>query len=540
MIQSKFGVMVLIEIAIMSFTYLPAKAQGSDLYAQEVIDSFYLQRDGKPLWVKGKRLNKSGKKLLKVLQKSWVHGFNPNNYYVSKIENFIDGKRYLSKEKALNIELLLTSGYIRYVQDLSGMRVDAYTLGLRKNDWLQRITPQAAVDILPDNLKNIDIFLQNREPKSTTYQRLKEELVSLVENNNDDDIRNVPINFNRVLYPNRGDKNIPALRVRLGVYQDEQEDLYTYDKKLVAAVKAFQREKGLKPDGIIGKQTLFALNHGKKDKIRQIIINLERLRWIPDEKPERFVVVNIPSAQLWAIDNGAVKFTMPVVVGRKKRATPQFITKIHGVRFNPTWTVPPTIKKEDILPHLQENSGYLADKGMELFDGYGKDAPTLDPSSIDWSNISEIELNNLNMVQIPGAHNPLGRIRVLMPNEYNIYLHDTNDKSLFRRSDRAKSSGCVRMKDPHKVAMFALENRKGWSEDKMANILKTGKIKDVYTSDKVSVYILYYTVWLDENHEVIYGQDIYGRDDKLFDQLKKLDLITIIGDDGNILSASAR
>jgi len=534
----KFCIMSFAVIATISFVAF--SVQASDLREQEAIDNFYLERDGRPLWVKGKRLSKGGKKLYSTIQKSWENGLNPDRYFISDIDRIMEEGRYLNKDRALQVELLLTSGYIRYVQDLSGMRVNASSLGLRENDWLQRISISEAISLLPDDLKNIDAFLHSREPQSSTYQRLKVEMKRLVDSNSGNNERlNVPVVFSRVLYPGRGDKNIPALRARLGVYEENLNDLYTYDTALVNAVKEFQASKGLKEDGIIGKQTLFALNHGKSDKIRQIIVNMERLRWIPDEKPERFIVVNIPSARLWAIDNGSVEFTMPVVVGRKKRATPPFISKIHGVRFNPTWTVPPTIKKEDILPSLQENPSYLADKGMELFDGYGRDATTLDPSSIDWNTISENELNNLNMVQIPGEHNPLGRIRVLMPNEYDIYLHDTNNKSLFSRSDRTKSSGCIRMRDPDKVATFALKNRNGWSNDKMKDVLKTGKIKDVYTSDKVSVYILYYTVWLDENGNVMYGQDIYGRDDDLFAMLKKLDAIPIIVDNDNIVSAAA-
>ncbi len=530
--------MVFILISITSF--LPFYAKASDLYAQDVIDSFYFKREGKPLWIKGRRINRFGKKLYSVLQKSWENGLNPDNYYVSDIEKIIKDVRYDRKDSALKAELLLTSGYIRYVQDLSGMRVDATELGLRKSDWLQRISPQEAIDMLPKELKTIDSFLKTLEPQSITYQRLKSELVKLVNSTDyQSNITNAPIYFNHILYPGMGDKNIPALRVRLGAHETSSNNLYIYDGKLVEAVKKFQKEKGLKPDGIIGKKTLFALNHGNKDKIRQIIVNMERLRWIEDKKPSRFIVVNIPSAQLWAVDNGSVEFTMPVVVGRKKRATLPFITKIHGVRFNPTWTVPPTIKKEDILPHLQENPLYLSDKGIELFDGYAKDAATLDPSAIDWNNISDIELNNLNMVQVPGSHNPLGRIRILMPNEYNIYLHDTNDRSLFARSDRAKSSGCIRMRDPEKVAMFALKKHSNWSVNKMSEILESGILKDIYTNDKVSVYILYYTIWLDEKNDLVYAQDIYGRDRDLFALLEKLDAIPIIRDNEVILSASA-
>ena len=140
---------------------------------------------------------------------------------------------------------------------------------------------------------------------------------------------------------------------------------------------------------------------------------------------------------------------------------------------------------------------------MELYRGYGKDAPTLDPTAMDWDSINENDLKSLRMVQIAGNHNPLGRIRVLMPNNYNIYLHDTNNRTLFHKANRAKSSGCVRMKYPEKVAMFALEKRNGWDEEAMRRTLKKAKTSDIYTSEKMPVYLLYYTVWIGGQGQVV-------------------------------------
>tara|TARA_R110001592_G_scaffold79054_1_gene236726 strand:- start:54522 stop:56156 length:1635 start_codon:yes stop_codon:yes gene_type:complete len=542
MARTLFCLKAMTFIVIVAFSAFPASpSEAKPLYAQAVFDQFYQQRDGEPLWIRGKRLNSAGKKLYGVLQESWMHGFNPDLYYVSEIRAILDNRNDPDVTSALRLEVLLTSGYMRYVQDLSGMRVNASDLDLRQEDWLQRIPAQEALALLPDDLDDIDDFLETRAPQTHTYQRLKQELTTLVEDQDGRAAHDAPIRISRTIYPGQEAKSILAIRQRLDVAEGLPENQYVYDAPLVAAVKEFQTQKGLDADGIIGTQTVFAFNHGKVDKIRQIILNMERLRWIPDAKPDRFIVVNIPSARLWAIEDGAVAFSMPVVVGRKKRKTLSFITQTHGVRFNPTWTVPSTIKKEDILPHLQENPAYLTDKGMELFDGYGRDALTLDPQSVDWENISKDQLEHLNMVQVPGAHNPLGRIRILMPNAYNIYLHDTNEKSLFGKSNRAQSSGCVRMKDPDKVAIFTLKNRRGggWTQDDTDALLKTGKLKDIYTDDHVPVYLLYYTVWLDERDQVIYGQDIYDGDQALFHALEKLDGIPIIVDNDNkMLSAS--
>ncbi len=492
------------------------------------LEAYYAQREGQPLWLSNSKLNRSGKDLISILKQSWMNGLNPASYNIEQIANILKySKRRMNSEQALEIELLLTDAYVNYVRDLSGMRINARDMGLNPKDWKQRIGVGEALSLLPNNKKNIAEFLLLREPQGLTYQRLKSQLTSLIEDKSFIRNNHSTLYFKSLVRAGRGYGDIPKLRDRLGLKNIENEDRYIYDIELVSAVKEFQIEKGLKPDGIIGRQTLDVLNQTNLDKVKQLIVNMERLRWIEDEKPERFIVVNIPSATLWAVDNGKVSFEMPVVVGRKKRETPSFVTNIHGVRFNPTWTVPPTIKEEDILPQLQKDPAYLSGKGMELYDGYGKNSVTLDPFVVDWENVTKAELHGLRMVQVAGDHNPLGRIRVLMPNSHNVYLHDTNHKELFVRSNRYKSSGCVRLEDPEKVALFALEKRKNWSEKRMYTTLGKGKTTDVYTPERIPVYLLYYTTWLGEKSQIIYGLDIYGHDKTLFQLLEKLDGFTI-------------
>ncbi|MCB1651440.1 MAG: L,D-transpeptidase family protein, partial [Alphaproteobacteria bacterium] len=315
-------------------------------------------------------------------------------------------------------------------------------------------------------------------------------------------------------------------------------DPYIYDDRLSAAVIEFQKQNGLKPDGIVGSQTLEILNKTNKQKIGQIIANLERLRWVEENKPDKFVVVNIPSATLWAVDGGKVQFEMPVIVGRKKRPTNTFVAQITGVRFNPTWTVPPTIKKEDILPKLKEDPEYLSSKGMELVSGVGENALTIDPASVDWAAISEDDLKQFNMVQTPGSHNPLGQIRVLMPNRYNIYLHDTNERGYFSRASRAASSGCVRLKEPKKMADFIMRSGKSWNDAQMESLLGAGKMRDVFIKNPIPVYLLYYTVWINEKGELVYGNDLYGYDKKLIKMLSDIDGILIpVDNNGSIRAA---
>lgn len=241
----------------------------------------------------------------------------------------------------------------------------------------------------------------------------------------------------------------------------------------------------------------------------QLALNMERLRWLPEEKPERFIIVNIPSARLWAIEKGQAKLEMPVIVGRKDRATPSFIVDSIGVRFNPTWTIPPTIKEKDIWPKLKENPYYLIDKKVEIFEG----DQTLDPSIVDWNEISRQELHQFRMVQLPGPANPLGKVRILMPNKYSIFLHDTIESG-FHGHERSYSSGCVRLQKPEKVAEFILQKN-------VKTYMQSNETQDVLTKSRVPIQILYHTVWLGAGQNIIYGEDIYGYDKTLEKALRK-------------------
>ncbi len=526
---------------------IPVFAQERPLFYQTAINNFYEQSGSEPFWIAGRKLNPSGKVLWRALSQSWEHGLNPDTYYAKEIEYILSLPTYQRGEDsalALKLELLLTSGYVQYARDLSGMRIEAKNMGLDARDWKQRVSAYEVLSFLPQNIENMEALLKELEPQTATYQRLKREMHRIIADNNssrsDTDQPEKPyLEYTKAIHPGDEHGDIPDIRAVLNVKQPGIEQRYIYDPALFEAVKSFQKSNNLADDGIIGRQTIAALNRNNERNLRQIIVNMERLRWVSQMKPERFIVVNIPIERLWAIENGKIRFTMPVAVGTPQRPTIPFITSVHGVRFNPTWTVPETIKKEDIWPNLKKDPNYLHDKGMELLSDYKANAITLDPASIEWDKISEDELLSYNMVQIPGSHNPLGRIRILMPNPHDIFLHDTNDKAVFSYSDRAVSSGCVRMKEPEKLALFVLEKNPNWKgKEELENILKTNHTKDIYTSDRVTVYLLYYTVWLDEKRRIIYGSDIYGRDKQLWEELKKLDGVPASGDNISRLSTT--
>jgi len=478
--------------------------------------TFYQKRNNEPVWLKGYgRYQPTAEQILNILHTSWTHGLNPENYHVDEI------KRLMNNPTGANrfaLELLLSDAVMRYGRDLTGMRIDPGAIRQKSKYWRQ---PKRGLDILEHVAVSQDIeeAFRQLEPFGTLYGQLRRELVRLLKEN---DTEHAPVSLNGFLRPGDGHKKILEFRIRMGLDPEEApQGKYYYDDQLAQAIMEFQRESGLNPDGVIGPKTVDMLNITNEDKINQVLANLERLRWLDQERPEKYVLVNIPSATLWAVENGSIELQMPVIVGNKVRPTNSFKTEITGIRFNPNWTVPPTIKRVDYLPKLRQDPHYLTSKGIELIKGYGSNARTLDPASINWENISSRELHSIRMVQSPGRNNPLGRVRVIMQNPYNIYLHDTNKPEYFEKQDRTLSSGCIRMAEPEKLAQFVLKHNSGWSEAKMSSILNTGRLTEVDAEVTMPVYILYQTIWQDENGKLVYGRDIYKEDQRLVSVLKE-------------------
>jgi murein L,D-transpeptidase YcbB/YkuD len=494
---------------------------GQKFYDAPGMKAFYEARDYSSVWLASSFMRqRKAETLLKSFEASWKHGLNPATYRIEEIKSLMETAKGTER---FALDLVLSDALVRYGRDLTGMRVAPKSIGQRSKYWR---TPLRGIDILDHvaNASDTRGALASLAPQGALYKKLQEELVQLYKT--EDKVGKAQfISIQGIIRPGSSNKAILLIRERMGFVADSApQGAYYYDDKLAQAVMAFQKGQGVRPDGIVGPQTVKLMNITNEDRINQILVNLERLRWGEPNKPERYVMVNVPSATLWAVEKGKVKFEMPVVVGRKKRPTNIFSAKITGIRFNPTWTVPPTIKRDDYLPKLREDPYYLTDRGIELID---KDNMTVDPGLINWEEKTWHEVNLMRMVQGSGRANPLGLVRVIMENPFNIYLHDTPTKSYFKRSYRALSSGCVRMSDPQKLADFVLAPNDNWSEERKKSILAKGKEKNIWAHKPLPVYILYQTVWLGAQGQIVYGQDLYGHDYKLLKELKKIDGVAI-------------
>jgi murein L,D-transpeptidase YcbB/YkuD len=287
-----------------------------------------------------------------------------------------------------------------------------------------------------------------------------------------------------------------------------------YDPALVMAVKRFQKRHGLEPDGVVGKQTVAAMNVAVEERIRQIVLNMERWRWLPEDLGDRYILVNIAGFKLTLVDSGAVWDRMRVAVGKPYRRTPVFSDRIRYLEFNPYWTVPYSIATRDLLPKIKKNPGILKVKGYELL----RDGKSVAPETINWSSLSRKNFP-YTLRQKPGPKNALGRVKFMFPNQFAVYLHDTPGRQVFGHASRAFSSGCIRLARPIDLAELVLRETPGWKRERIDAVLETGKRTVVNLAKRLPVHLTYSTAWSGEGGTINFRPDIYGRDKSLHEAL---------------------
>jgi L,D-transpeptidase YcbB len=317
---------------------------------------------------------------------------------------------------------------------------------------------------------------------------------------------------------------VEQLRERLSASGDLNEPPVSvpsyFDAPLEAAVKVFQHRHGLEADGVVGKKTRQALNVPVEQRIRQLLINMERWRWIPNDLGPRYLVVNIADFNLTMVDESKMRGAMRVVVGRAYRKTPVFSGTMTYLDFNPFWNVPRKLAVEDILPRIKKDPAYIQEQGFRVFSGWSEDAVELSPNEVDWASFHKGNFP-VRLQQAPGPKNALGRIKFMFPNQHAVYLHDTPAKGLFNSVSRSFSSGCIRVEDPVTLAEFVLEGMDGWDRETIAKHLGDGQRLVVRLQRPIPVHLLYWTAWADESGTVFFREDIYERDAPLMRALKE-------------------
>ncbi|TKK65438.1 hypothetical protein FC093_20230 [Ilyomonas limi] len=459
---------------------------------------FYKQRNYEYAWFDTSGIGEQAVNFVNLLN-STIVDLNDSSLYNKKMmglyNTFLTDSTVHERKSSLETELYLTGQFFKYVAKVyNGSDLDAEELG-----WF---IPRKKVDLtamLDSTIANKGKDEDRVLPLNKQYKKLQTALTKYYNIKSKTTWDSIPVPAKNY---KTGDSAaaIALIKKRLQLLGDMPEEdttgIYTDDLK--AAVQSFQSRMGLPATGIINASTMRELNYPIEGRIKQILINLERDRWMPAETDSSYIMVNIPEYKLHVYDGGKLQFSMNVIVGKAGTGTVIFTGKLKYIVFSPYWNVPKSIVEKEIVPGMERNPYYLADHNMEIT---GQD-------------------DGLPVVrQLPGDDNSLGHVKFLFPNSYDIYLHDTPNRDLFSATNRSFSHGCIRIQYPAKMAQYLLRDNPEWTPEKIDSCMNLPEEKWVTLDKPVRVYIGYFTAWIDQDGEVNFRKDIYGHDAKMADKL---------------------
>lgn len=469
---------------------------------------FYKSRENKTVW----QSEKNRKIILETLKKCETEGLNPSDYNILQLEKLEKNFNELDEEELVNYDLLLSFNFEKYLKQLHNGKLNPRKLYY---NWDLRINELDIKSVLNNALAKDSLAgeIEKCQPQALTYKKLIKALEIINELSED---KTQLMDTAIVIRHNHTNRAIINVKKKLLYWKDlDSSDIGKansfYDDKTFEAVKKFQTRHGLNPDGIIGKSTIKALNFTKEERKHQIIANLERWRWFSKTFAPNYILINIPDYSLNVVEDQEITMTKRIVVGKNKRRTPILTSVLQTIVFNPTWTVPPTILKEDIVPELIKNRNYLKNKDIGIFDS---DSNEIDPKKWD-----EKRPRGYRYIQKPGYNNALGVVKINFPNRYSVYMHDTDHRDLFERNFRSLSSGCVRIEHPLELVELLLDDPEKYSKEKMDSIIAAKKTLFIRITKRYSIYQWYWTAW-SENDKLIFRDDIYNLDADLYAQLR--------------------
>jgi murein L,D-transpeptidase YcbB/YkuD len=492
--------------------------------------TFYERRAYQPAWLRGVELLPPGAVLIAAIEAIQQDGLRPTDYHLTPIHVLQTTLRSTQEQHAspdvdslVDLDLLLTDAFFLYSAHVLAGRINPDTDRTERKETRQKID---LVLLLENALatNQLATVLPSMFPSHPLYTNLRQALAhyrNLAAAGGWPRVPNCP-----KLYPGDRDGCLRTLRTRLHIEgflsaeQPREKDLY--DPALVRAVRRFQRQHGLSIDGIIGPATMAAVNVSAEARVRQLELNLERLRWLPRDPEPRALVVNVPGFTLEIWEHGQSVKTIRIVVGKEISATPVFSAPMTYLVLNPDWLMPHSIAAKEMLPRIRQDPSYLTAHRIKVVQRTDGEARVVNPNGIDWSRLSA---NNFpyRLRQEPGPTNSMGRIKFMFPNPFSIYLHDTPARSrhLFGNRVRTFSHGCIRVEEPIELATYLLAENQQWSQEVLLGALDRGKQRTVHLADPVPVHLVYWTAWVDQDGVLQFRPDIYGYDQMLDKALRK-------------------
>lgn len=462
----------------------------------DAIRSFYNQRNYQLAWFDSSGLTEHASSFLEM-QHQYIHDARDSSIFDTRLRSLLDSLETnglgfrVDTAQRITTELLLTSSFFKYA-------VAAYegnnNLQLQDLGWY---IPRKKIDVrqLLDSLIAPGNERYGKYNPLTPQYSLLQSHLALYSKLEKDETWDEIVLTEKIIRPGGQSSALPLIKQRLSWLGDLQtvDTTDVLDSNTVAAVKRFQVRHGLSDDGAIGAGFMKQLNVKPAKRIQQLLINMERLRWVPATTPSDYLLVNIPAFQLFIYKNDTLDWKMNVVVGSSAHNTVIFRGDMKYIVFSPYWNVPNSIVRNEIEPALKKNPNYLEKNNMERYAG--------------------------GIRQKPGVNNSLGLVKFLFPNQYNIYLHDTPSKSLFTRDQRAFSHGCIRLSEPRRLAEYLLRNDKNWPPEKIDKAMKAGKETWVTLSETIPVFIGYFTAWQGSDGLLHFRDDVYGHDRKLAEKM---------------------
>jgi len=489
------------------------------------LTSFYESNSYQPAWIQGGKPTPQALSMIGLFKEAWKRGLEAEDYDASRWDDRVRTIQSSGTDPG-RFDVALTVCTMRFVSDLRIGRIDPqhFKFGLSVEQKKYDLAHFVRERLLPAS--DLPAVIDSVEPQFKGYLRTQEALVRYVELAGQDKYEELPASP-KPIDPGQTYAGVPRLARFLRLVGDLSPnatlpaDSQTYDAALVEAVKHFQRRHGLKDVGRLGADTLKQLNVPLSDRVRQLQFALERWRWLPPEFSAPPIVVNIPDFHLRALDEkNNIVLDMRVVVGKSlPTQTPVFSRDMTYVVLRPYWNVPPSILRSEIVRNIQRDRNYIANKRYEVTT---RDGTVVTSGVISDEVLADLKAGKLAVRQKPGPANALGLVKLMFPNEFNVYLHSTPAPELFSRTRRDFSHGCIRVEKPAELAAWALRNNSGWDVSRVKQSMDQGKDNVTVTLNRrVPVFIVYATALAYENGEVHFYNDIYGHDARLAQALAK-------------------
>jgi murein L,D-transpeptidase YcbB/YkuD len=470
-----------------------------------IVKVFYQANENRTFWL----AFNCRESLLNLLNSVEEEGLNLDDFDIKRLGKLEKSIPTLSDKELIDFDVLLTRNLKKYIEKTAKGSLKPKDL---YKDWDLKENKIDVQQLLLNFQRkdSFDFAVNEVKPNHIIYQKLKHSL-KLIDQFPNENFKKLEIKDKIVL--NDTNDVLIEVKKRLSYWYDmKKPDSLTniYDETTFNAVKNFQSRHGLAPDGVIGKGTIASLNFTKQKRKEQIIANMERWRWYPRNFEKEYLIINIPDYSLSVVNEKDTLKTHRIIVGKASRSTPILSSKLSYVVFNPTWTIPPTILKEDVIPAATKNRGYFASKNLTIYEGGTVVSPA------DWIPSKG---RSYRYVQAPGSSNSLGLVKIMFPNQFSVYLHDTNSRGYFERDNRSLSSGCVRVQNPFELTEYLLDDSENWNKEKIDEVLAESKTKNVNITKPIYLHILYWTAWSDKNL-LLFRDDIYGLDADLYKKLR--------------------